>query len=311
MAAPAKRLVVCGGNGFLGSRICKHAVARGWDVTSIRYVFVVIKDGMRRELTVKHPHSRSGKPQWDAVTSSPSPPAWSHQVSWERADLLSPSTYASLLKGADYVVHSMGILLEADYKGVLSGKESVLRGLEKAFAGSKDRGINPLEKKIGESIKPTNPKDQFSYEVMNRDSAVALAKHAAEEKVAAFCYISAAGGAPILPQRYITTKREAESIITKQFPAMRGVFMRPPFLYDSSRKFTLAMAALAAGGSLFNTVTASYFKNFIGAGGAKPLPVEQVAEAVVEALGDETIRGPIEIPQIEQLAAKAWRKTML
>lgn len=32
----AKKIVVCGGNGFLGSRICKFAVARGWDVTSIR-----------------------------------------------------------------------------------------------------------------------------------------------------------------------------------------------------------------------------------------------------------------------------------
>lgn len=31
-----KKLIVCGGNGFLGSRICKYAVARGWDVTSIR-----------------------------------------------------------------------------------------------------------------------------------------------------------------------------------------------------------------------------------------------------------------------------------
>ena len=31
-----KKLVVCGGNGFLGSRICKAAVARDWDVTSIR-----------------------------------------------------------------------------------------------------------------------------------------------------------------------------------------------------------------------------------------------------------------------------------
>jgi len=36
MAAAAKKLVVCGGSGFLGSRICKFAVARGWDVTSIR-----------------------------------------------------------------------------------------------------------------------------------------------------------------------------------------------------------------------------------------------------------------------------------
>jgi nucleoside-diphosphate-sugar epimerase len=36
MATAAKKIVVAGGNGFLGSRICKSAVARGWDVTSIR-----------------------------------------------------------------------------------------------------------------------------------------------------------------------------------------------------------------------------------------------------------------------------------
>ena len=36
-AAAKKKLVVCGGNGFLGSRICKAAVARDWDVVSIRY----------------------------------------------------------------------------------------------------------------------------------------------------------------------------------------------------------------------------------------------------------------------------------
>jgi hypothetical protein len=55
--AVKKKLVVCGGNGFLGlqptssngsewqlltstgNRICKAAVARGWDVTSVRYEF--------------------------------------------------------------------------------------------------------------------------------------------------------------------------------------------------------------------------------------------------------------------------------
>jgi nucleoside-diphosphate-sugar epimerase len=41
MASVAKKLVVCGGNGFLGSRICKYAVARGWDVTSIRYANIL------------------------------------------------------------------------------------------------------------------------------------------------------------------------------------------------------------------------------------------------------------------------------
>lgn len=31
-----KHIVVAGGTGFLGSRICKSAVARGWEVTSLR-----------------------------------------------------------------------------------------------------------------------------------------------------------------------------------------------------------------------------------------------------------------------------------
>lgn len=245
------------------------------------------------------------------MTASALPPSWSHKVSWERADILRPATYAPLLKGVDYVVHSMGILLEADYKGIVSGKESPLAGLQKMFAPVRERGINPLEKKSGEDIKPADPNDQFSYEVMNRDSAVALAKHAAEEKASAFCYISATGGAPIMPSRYISTKRQAESIISTSFPEMRAVFVRPPMMYDSSRKLTLAMAAMTGAGSIFTKLTGNYLKDFMGAAGAKPLQVEAVAEAVVEALGDEAVEGPVEIAQIEELANKGWRNSML
>ena len=36
-----------------------------------------------------------------------------------------------------------------------------------------------------------------------------------------------------------------------------------------------------------------------------------VADAVVEALGDETTKGPVELKEIEELAQKAWRKGML
>lgn len=205
----------------------------------------------------------------------------------------------------------MGILLEADYKGLVSGKESPLTGLRNMFASSTGRGVNPLERKSGEDIKPSDPKQQLSYEVMNRDSAVALARHAAEEHVKAFCYISASAGAPIMPPRYITTKREAESAIATNFAQMRAVFVRPPFMYDDSRKFTMAMAAMVGAGTIFNNLTGKYLNNFLGAAGTKPLKVEQVAEAVVEALSDETVHGPVEVPQIEDLATKAWRKTML
>lgn len=290
----AKRLVVCGGNGFLGSRICKNAVQRGWDVTSI---------------------SRSGAPKWDAVTSSATPPPWSHKVSWERGDILRPATYAPLLKRADFVVHSMGILLEADYKGVVRGQESPISGLRKAFSGGPRPG-NPLERGVdGESnadadIRPPETREQLTYENMNRDSAIMLAKEADRDGAKAFVYVSAAGGAPVLPARYIATKREAEATIAREFPRMRNIFVRPPFMYDSSRSVTMPMAALTAVGAAFNGVTGGIFGNLMGAAGVKPLQVDTVAEAVVQALGDESVKGPIEVPQIEILANKAWRSTM-
>lgn len=285
-----KKLVVCGGSGFLGSRICQFAVARGWDVTSV---------------------SRSGEPQWDSVTSSAAPPPWAHKVTWERGDILRPATYAPLLNGADFVVHSMGILLEADYKGVVSGKESPIAGLSKAFAPVRDRGVDPLARKEGEDIKPTNPKDQFSYEIMNRDSAITLAKHAAAANVSAFCYISAAGGAPVLPARYISTKRQAETTIANSFPELRSLYIRAPFMFDSSRTLTVPLAAMVGLGTMFNGITGHYFKSLMGAAGIKPLKVSTVAEAVVEAFGDETKRGVVEAADIEELATQSWRKTML
>ncbi|PHH64666.1 hypothetical protein CDD81_4107 [Ophiocordyceps australis] len=291
MSTAAKRLVVCGGSGFLGSRICKYAVARGWEVTSL---------------------SRSGEPKWKTISSSPDAPPWAHKVSWERADVLRPVTYASLLRGADYVVHSMGILFELDYKGLVSGRESPLAALRTLFASqTRNLGANPLERAPQEDIKPNDPKLQLSYEAMNRDSAIALARHAAEENVAAFGYISACGGGPIMPPRYLSTKREAEVAISQNFPQMRSLFFRPPFMYDPSRIFTMGMAAFVGAGTAFNDLTRRSFKDFLGAVGTKPLKVDLVAEAVVEGLSDDATKGPVELPEILELSGKAWRKAML
>lgn len=237
-------------------------------------------------------------------------------MAWERGDILRPATYAPLLKGADFVVHSMGILLEADYKGVLRGQESPIAGLRKAFAGGSRPG-NPLERGVGvgddsdDDIRPPETREQLTYENMNRDSAITLANEAARENASAFVYISAAGGAPVLPARYLSTKREAEATIAAEFPRMRNIFVRPPFLYDSSRPITMPMAAMTGLGAVFNGVTGGIFGNLLGAGGVKPLKVDVVAEAVVQALSDETVRGPVEVQQIEELANKAWRGTML
>lgn len=85
---------------------------------------------------------------------------------------MNPSSYNSHLKGADAVIHSMGILLEADYKGVVSGKESPWSGLRRAFSATKSGTQNPLDNKDGEPLRPQEKDGQLTYEVMNRDSGM-------------------------------------------------------------------------------------------------------------------------------------------
>lgn len=285
----AKRLVVAGGSGFLGSRICKSAAARGWEVTSL---------------------SRSGEPRWETVTESPNRPSWASSVEWAKADILKPESYKPFLSGASAVVHSMGILLEADYKGVVQGREPIVSGLQRAFSSSKLGSQNPLARNEGEALQPKEKDGQLTYELMNRDSAIALAQESSSEQVPAFVYISAAAGAPVLPARYITTKREAEATITSTLPELRSIFVRPAFMYDSSRKFTLP---IALGGFITSELNNLFGQRlgFLGAMAEKPLGVDLVGQAVVEALEDESTKGAVGTKQLEALATKAWRKTML
>jgi hypothetical protein len=256
--------------------------------------------------------SRSGEPKWSSVTSSPTAPPWSTSVTWAKGDILKPSTYTSYLKSADAVVHTMGILLEADYKGVLSGKESIFSGLSRAFSPSKlGSAGNPLSREPGSELGRGEKDGQLTYELMNRDSAIALARESQQEGVSTFVYISAAAGAPMLPARYISTKREAESTIASELVKLRSIFVRPGFLYDTSRTFTLPIAASGMVGSTVNGMIGGRLTSLFGAAVEKPLKADLVAEAVVEAIAEEDTKGVVGTKEIEALAAKAWRKTML
>ena len=265
--------------------------------------------------------SRSGEPTWSAITSSPNPPPWATSVSWLSADILKPSTYTPHLASVDAVIHSMGILLEADYKGVLTGRESVVSGLSRAFSSTKQgSAANPLTRSPSSESSPNTTTDdlapgekdgQLTYELMNRDSAIALAQESQRAGANTFVYISAAAGAPLLPGRYISTKREAESTIASEMVKLRNIFVRPGFLYDSSRKFTLPIAASGMVGSTVNAAVGGWLTGVFGAAVEKPLKADLVAEAVVEAIASEETRGVVGTREIEALAAKAWRRTML
>lgn len=116
--------------------------------------------------------SRSGEPRWDTVTESSTRPSWASSVEWAKADLLKPESYKPFLNGATAVVHSMGILLEADYKGVVQGREPIIGGLQRAFSSSKLGSQDTLSRKEGEALEPKEKDGQLTYELMNRDSGM-------------------------------------------------------------------------------------------------------------------------------------------
>jgi hypothetical protein len=106
------------------------------------------------------------------VTASKERPGWASSVEWAKADILKPSTYKPFLKDATAVIHTMGILLEADYKRVLQGRESLVSGLQRAFSSSKLGTQDPLKRGAEENLRPQEGDGQLTYEVMNRDTGM-------------------------------------------------------------------------------------------------------------------------------------------
>ncbi|RDX56740.1 NAD(P)-binding protein [Lentinus brumalis] len=207
-----QKLLVVGGNGFVGSAVCRTALARGMQVVSI---------------------SPSGRP-WQ--TPKGHTPGWVSKVEWHKGNALEPDTYAHLLHGVTAVVHTIGTLFEkSGYKSALKDG-NVPRFVSSVAAGITGSGpsANPLERE--------EKKREGSYEVVNRDTALRVCETFLSTKPAVevngprpFVYISAEDCTrPLVPAGYIRTKREAEMLIEKMVqdkPDFRAAYIRPSLIY--------------------------------------------------------------------------------
>ncbi|CAH02781.1 ubiquinone biosynthesis protein COQ11 [Kluyveromyces lactis] len=191
----SRKLIVLGGTGFLGKRICEAAVGANFQVVSL---------------------SRSGK----ATSSEP----WANEVEWRSCDIFNPDTYAPVLRNATDVVHSLGILLENEnYKKQINGSFWSVPKL--SFGGF---GKNPLAPKKPE-------RSRFTYDMMNRYSATLLADTYMKVnggQAQTFSYISADRGFPSIPSGYIDSKRQAEEHISQYGKQIRSIILRPGFMFD-------------------------------------------------------------------------------
>lgn len=210
----SSKLVVFGGNGFLGKRICQQAVLAGLQVTGL---------------------SRSGKPPTPVTGSDKQ---WISEVRWKSADIFNPDSYAKQLEDATDVVHSLGILLENEnYKRNIKGT-SILD-----FLSIPIKTANPLlypkDSKIGE------PNPDFTYDRMNTQSAVLLAntfkevlnkRDSQSDSKPSLAYISADQGFAMIPKGYINSKRATELYLMKMDEDIenpfRSIIIRPGFMFD-------------------------------------------------------------------------------
>ncbi|KAH6918522.1 mitochondrial protein [Coprinopsis sp. MPI-PUGE-AT-0042] len=309
-AANVKKILVVGGNGFIGSAVCRAALAKGLEVTSV---------------------SSSGNPYRTPKGHSPS---WTSKVDWQQGDALNPATFSHLFEGVGGVVHTLGTLLEdGAYKKAI--REGNLPELVKSFLGT-SRESNPLRRTASTGAKG-------SYENLNRDAALRVCEafiaspqtHTNITNVPRpFVYVSAEDiFRPVVPARYIETKREAEEGIEEMMrtnPDFRGVYIRPSLVYHAHlRPLTTPIATaldisatfhrklptgFPAPSSILRSLGSSSqpgggvsaFDSIANALTLPPIHVDQVAAAIVASLDSANgVQGIVGVNRMRELIG--WR----
>ncbi|EJD02346.1 NAD-binding protein [Fomitiporia mediterranea MF3/22] len=323
-----QNILVVGGNGFIGSAVCKAALARGMRVTSL---------------------SSSGRP---FRTPKGHSPAWTERVQWCAGDALRPHDYTRLLDGKTAVVHTLGVLFES---GSSEGgyKQALRRSDPLAFAGAVISGVsssifgggrNPLDEGGGE------------YERINRGSALTVCStfttsappettQQQQGRRRSFIYLSAEDiFRPVVPSRYIETKRDAERGIAGMLsdkPDLRSVFVRPSLVYHSHfRPLTTPIATLLdlsatvhrsvpddvpTPATILRAISSSSsasrksspddnqadltpgslapspLSSIANALTVPPIHVDHVAEAIIHAIEDDSIEGVLDVHRMREV----------
>lgn len=171
------------------------------------------------------------------------------------------------------------------------------------------RAANPMAKRPADAA--TGDAAEGGFEKLNKESAVLLAQEFARAKAArdeertkdhALVYISAEDYNRFAPEEYIESKRAAESLIS-EVPGIRGVFLRPGFMTDHASSGGTLRDALGNAFMLRNNL-AKVFGVEECVGASPVLSAQTVAKAVVEALDDATLSGPISLGALHKYATE-------
>ncbi|KAJ0030052.1 hypothetical protein Pint_12574 [Pistacia integerrima] len=106
--SPSEKLLVLGGNGFVGSHICREALDRGLTVASL---------------------SRSGR--------SSLHDSWANNVIWHQGNLLSPDSWKEALNGVTAIISCVGGFGSNSYMYKINGTANI-----NAIRAASEKGVN-------------------------------------------------------------------------------------------------------------------------------------------------------------------------
>ena len=268
VASPLGRVLVLGGTGFVGSRICLELLEAGYAVTSI---------------------SRRGTPpssdDGDATAASGNRAARLRaSVDWRVGDASEPETARDVLREGGYVgvVHAVGMLLASDLNALASGSGSI---------PDADATYDRVTR-----VTACNAADA-AVQCVSIDAAAGGVD--ADPPPPPFVFVSAAEArwdfaAPFdWLEEYLVAKRAVESRLTtlNEENKLRASWLRPSLVYTFEKPAALpAVFAFVLGNALGIP--------FVD----RPVTVDTLARAAVRALADGKTSGCLDYREMERLA---------
>ena len=180
------------------------------------------------------------------------------QVNPVRADVTDPASVRAVMAGADAVVNLVGILFE---------------------------------------------KGRASFDAIHRQGAANVAQAAKDAGIATLVHMSALGADKASPSDYARTKALGEEAVQAAFP--NATIFRPSVVFGPNDDFFNRFARLARLSPVLPVFTGDGFKpvrteagyglDLFGSGGPtfQPVYVGDVAEAIVKAVDDASLRGKV------------------
>lgn len=267
-----KKLLVIGGNGYVGREVCKDAVRAGYDVTSL---------------------SRRGE--------NPDPSdALLSQVQWNAGNALDRATVSNYVNQADAVVHAIGLLFDVE-SGLtqLNAFTSASKSVPDA-EGDKASTYDNITRKTAllalAALKARTAKPGFMGGLDAKPAfAFVSCAEAGWPDVALGPTVEKAS--PDWLKRYLAAKRAVEAELCASAGSVRPVIVRPSLIWDWTKLDVLPVIPI------FNLASAIGVP-FVD----KTVRVETVGKSIVAGLLDAQVEGVQRFKQMEELAGSRPRR---